>query len=78
MTVPGAYGIDETPDNKTLYVGTEVGDVYAIDPVSMTITQRYPAASIGEYGFTAMTAIVLAAKLALMGPPMDHPPLSVE
>lgn len=75
LAIPGAYGIDETPDNKTLYVGTEVGDVYTIDPVSMTITQRYPAASIGEYGFTAMTAIVLASgQLALMGAPNGPPP----
>src|SRR6202040_3099362 len=31
INVPGAYGIDETPDHSTLYVGTLIGDVYSID-----------------------------------------------
>ena len=34
--VPGAYSIDDTANHTTLYVGTQIGDVYAIDPVNMT------------------------------------------
>ena len=30
ITVPGAFGIDDTPDHSTLYVGTLGGDVYAV------------------------------------------------
>jgi hypothetical protein len=68
IAVPGAYGIDETPDQKTLYVGTQIGDVYAVDPVSMTVTQRYIASQIGPNGFPAYSVQVLAnGSLALLG-----------
>jgi hypothetical protein len=67
--VPGAFGIDETPDGTTLYVGTLIGDVYAIDPVAMTVTQRYIASDIGPSGFPTQTALVLSdGRLALFGP----------
>lgn len=66
--VPGAFGIDDTPDHSTLYVGTLIGDVYAIDPVGMTVTQRYVASQIGPYGFSALSTLVLAdGRLALLG-----------
>jgi len=66
--VPGAYGIDEAPDHSALYVGTLIGDVYVIDPVSMTVTQRYMASQIGPNGFQAWIALVLAdGRLALLG-----------
>ena len=66
--VPGAYGIDETPDHKTLYVGTLYGDVYALDPSAMALTHRYVASQIGPYGFSAISALALAdGRVALLG-----------
>ncbi|MGA3225849.1 MAG: IPT/TIG domain-containing protein [Acidobacteriaceae bacterium] len=68
ITVPGAYGIDETPDHTTLYAGTQIGDVYAIDPVGMKVVHRYIASEIGANGFRAYSVRVLASgKLALLG-----------
>ena len=68
ISVPGAYGIDDTPDHSTLYVGTLIGDVYTIDPVSMTVTKRYIASQIGPYGYSAMSAVVMAdGRVALLG-----------
>jgi YVTN family beta-propeller protein len=66
--VPGAFGIDETPDGTTLWVGTQIGDVYSIDPVGMTVIQRYIASGIGPYGYGASSALVLSdGQLALIG-----------
>jgi|HubBroStandDraft_5_1064220.scaffolds.fasta_scaffold07341_2 hypothetical protein len=66
--VPGAFGIDETPDGTTLWVGTLIGDVYSIDPIGMTVTQRYIASGIGPSGFPTHTALVLSdGQLALFG-----------
>ncbi len=68
IAVPGAYGIDETPDGSLLYVGTEIGDVYAIDPRAMKVTRRYPAAQIGPGGYPTYSVRVLAnGALALLG-----------
>ena len=68
IPVPGAFGIDETPDGSVLYAGTQVGDVYAIDPVAMTVEKRYIAAQIGPYGYEAYVVRVLASgDLALLG-----------
>jgi hypothetical protein len=68
IPVPGAFGIDETPDGSVLYAGTQVGDVYAIDPVGMKVTHRYVAAQIGPYGYTAYVVRVLAnGNLVLLG-----------
>lgn len=68
IPVPGAYGIDETPDHSVLYAGTQMGDVYAIDPVGMKVTHRYLAAEIGPNGFHAYSARILAnGELALLG-----------
>ena len=70
--VPGAFGIDDAPDHSILYVGTLIGDVYAIDPVAMTVRQRYLASQIGPYGFFAYTALALAdGRLALVGGPSN-------
>jgi len=63
ISVPGAYGIDDTPDHTALYVGTLIGDVYAIDPVGMTVTKRYQASQIGPNGYLAFSAVVLADAL---------------
>lgn len=74
ISVPGAYGIDDTPDHAALYVGTLIGDVYSIDPVSMTVTKRYVASQIGPAGFFATSAVVLAdGRLALLGGPGGIP-----
>ena len=68
IPVPGAYGLDMAPDSSTLYAGTEIGDVYAINTVTMQTTHRYLASGIGAYGFSALSAHVLASgKLALLG-----------
>lgn len=68
IPVPGVYGIDITPDNSTIYAATQIGDVYAIDPVGMTVTHRYPAAQIGTYGYQAYAVHVLSnGSLVLLG-----------
>ena len=68
MIVPGAYGIDETPDHTALYVGTQIGDVYVIDPVAMKVTKRYVASQIGPNGYQAYMVHVLAdGRLVLVG-----------
>lgn len=68
ISVPGAFGIDEAPDHSVLYAGTEIGDVYEINPTTMKITHRYVAAQIGSSGFHAASVRVLAnGELALLG-----------
>jgi hypothetical protein len=68
ISVPGAYSIDDTPDHKTLYVGTAIGDLYTIDPVAMRVTNRYPGSQIGPSGYFTDSALVLAdGRLALLG-----------
>ena len=68
IMVPGAYGIDDTADHSTLYVGTQIGDVYAIDPVGMTVTKRYLASQIGPGGFASYSVRVMSdGRLALLG-----------
>jgi hypothetical protein len=74
IAVPGAYGIDETPDQSSLYVGTLIGDVYELDPVAMQVKHRYLASQIGPYGYQALIALVLSnGSLALMGEPGGIP-----
>lgn len=69
IAVPGAFGIDDTPDHSTLYVGTQIGDVYTIDPVGMKVTNRYVASEIGPYGYPSAVALVLSnGFVALIGP----------
>ena len=68
INIPGAYGIDDTPDHKTIYFGTLIGDVYAIDAATLTVTKRYLGSQIGPYGYSALNAYVLAdGRLALLG-----------
>jgi hypothetical protein len=68
IAVPGAWGLDDTPDHSMLFVGTLLGDVYVIDPVAMKVKRRYLASEIGPYGFAALSALVLAdGRLALLG-----------
>lgn len=67
ISVPGAYSIDDTSDHTTLYIGTTIGDLYTIDPVAMTVTNRYVASQIGPSGYAADAAVVLAdGRIALL------------
>jgi IPT/TIG domain-containing protein len=68
LEVPGAFGMDDTPDHTKIYVGTLIGDVYTIDPVAITVTGRFLASQIGAFGFQASIALVLSdGRLALLG-----------
>jgi WD40 repeat protein len=67
IPVPGAFGIDDTPDHSLLYVGTLLGDVYTIDPVAMQVKHRYIASQIGPYGYQSFAPEVLAdGRVALL------------
>jgi len=68
LSVPGAFGIDETADQSMLYVGTLIGDVYTVDPVALKVTKRYVASAIGPYGYQATSVLPLSdGRLALLG-----------
>lgn len=70
IVVPGAWGIDISPDNTKLFAGTLIGDVYQIDPAGLTVVARTPTRDIGPNGFAASEAFVLSnGNLALLGPP---------
>jgi hypothetical protein len=67
ISVPGAYSLDDTPDHTILYVGTTIGDLYAVDPVAMTVSKKYIASQIGPSGYDTDAAVVLAdGRLALL------------
>ncbi len=53
LVIPGAFGIGQSSGDHTIYVGTLSGDIYLVDPVALTITQRIPSFSIGSSGFAA-------------------------
>jgi hypothetical protein len=68
IPVPGAFVGDEAADHSAIYMGTQVGDVYKIDPVAMKVLQRFPAAQIGPQGFAAYEVRVLAdGRLVMFG-----------
>jgi WD40 repeat protein len=60
LPVPGAWIGDITTDHKTIYVGTQIGDVYAIDPVGLKVTMRFPSIQIGPSGYAAYEVHTLA------------------
>lgn len=65
--IPGAFGLDQAPDGSAVYVATEMGDLYVVDPVHLTVVQRYASASISPYGFSANAVYALAdGKLLLV------------
>jgi hypothetical protein len=67
IAVPGAWGIDVSPDGTALYAGTLVGDVYQIDPGMMQVVERFAASTIGPDGYPALEAFVLASgQIALL------------
>lgn len=68
IIVPAAWGIDITPDGRTMYAATVLGDVYLIDPVGMAVLQRFPSASLGSQGYSATQLFILAnGQLVLFG-----------
>lgn len=68
IPIPGPWVSDETPDLSTIYVGTQLGDLYAIDPVAMSVKKRTPAVEIGPTGYAAYEVRVLAdGRLVLLG-----------
>jgi hypothetical protein len=68
IPVPGAWVGDETSDHKTIYMGTQIGDLYEIDPVAMVVKARFPAVQIGPAGFAIYEARVMAdGRLAVLG-----------
>jgi hypothetical protein len=68
IPVPGAFGGDISPDQSTIYMGTQVGDLYEIDPVAMAVKARIPALQIGPTGFATYEVQVMGdGRLALLG-----------
>ena len=68
IDVPGAFALDQTLDQTGLWVGTQIGDVYTIDPVAMRVTKRYISSQIGPFGFQAFAALPLAdGRVSLLG-----------
>ncbi len=68
IQVPNPWAGDETPDHSTIYMATKIGDIYQIDPVSMTVTRRFISSQIGPNGFNANVVRVLAdGRLAILG-----------
>jgi hypothetical protein len=68
ISVPQPWGIDVSPYNGSLYVGTLFGDIYQVNMTTFSVMNRYPSASIGPDGFIATQAFVLSdGRLALTG-----------
>ncbi len=68
IPVPGAFVGDQTPDQSAIYMGTQTGDIYLIDPFNMKVVKRFPAVQIGPTGFAAFEVRVLAdGRLAMLG-----------
>jgi|HubBroStandDraft_1064217.scaffolds.fasta_scaffold00024_21 hypothetical protein len=68
IVVPLPFGLDVSPDGSALYVATTYGDVYLIDPSTLSVLQRYPSATLGSQGYTANEPLILASgQLALLG-----------
>jgi IPT/TIG domain-containing protein len=68
IVVPLPFGLDVSPDGSALYVAATYGDVYLIDPSTLSVLQRYPSATLGSQGYTANEPLILASgQLALLG-----------
>jgi hypothetical protein len=68
IPIPGPWTSDETADHSTIYVGTQLGDLYTVNPVTMTVTQRIPSVQIGPIGYSVYEVRVMAdGRLALLG-----------
>lgn len=67
IILPFPWGIDITPDGKTMYAATMFGDIYLIDPVGLKVQHRYPSATIGPKGYAPIEPFILASgQLALL------------
>lgn len=72
ISVPNPWSGDETPDHSTIYMATKIGDLYQIDPVTMTVTKRILSSHIGASGFAANVVRILAdGRLAILGTPFN-------
>jgi len=68
IPIPGPWVSDETPDHSIIYVGTQLGDVYTVDPVAMVVTNRIPSIQIGPTGYPTYEVRALAdGRLVLLG-----------
>ena len=68
IVVPEPWGMDVVPDGSKLYVATTFGDVYLIDPGSMSVLQLFPSSTLGSQGYIATQVFILAdGQLALLG-----------
>jgi streptogramin lyase len=68
IIVPFPWGIDVAPDSSAMYAATAFGDVYLIEPGTMSVVQRFPAASLGSQGYTGIEPFILASgQVVLLG-----------
>jgi DNA-binding beta-propeller fold protein YncE len=68
IPVPRPWTGDISPDHKSFYMGTLIGDVYEIDPLALNVRKRFVSSGIGAKGFAAYGARVMAdGRLALLG-----------
>jgi WD40 repeat protein len=66
--IPEPWVGDETPDHQAIYMGTQIGDIYEIDPVALKVMKRIPALQIGPSGYAAYEVRVMAdGRLLLLG-----------
>jgi hypothetical protein len=77
IPIPGPWGLDVSPFDGNLYVGTtgvgvfaeniEGGDIYVIDTSTLAITQRIMASTIGPSGYGANVVLALPGGLFALG-----------
>jgi hypothetical protein len=68
VLVPMPWGIDVAPDGSALYVATVFGDIYLVEPLTLSVIQDYTAATIGSQGYAAIQPLILSSgQLALFG-----------
>ncbi len=68
IAIPGALSMDLSPDHSILWVGTQVADLYKVDPVGLSVTERIRASEIGPNGLQAFQPRALAdGRLVLLG-----------
>jgi hypothetical protein len=63
IPIPGPWGVDVSPFDGRLYVGTLGGDIYVVNASTLAIAQRYPASAIGPSGFVADVVLALPGGL---------------
>jgi hypothetical protein len=64
VPVPGGpWGLDVSPFDGNLYVGTLSGDIYVINTGTLAVAKRYPAHTIGPSGFPSTGVLALPGGL---------------